>query len=77
MGWVGIGGVIKSSIHFVKLRSRSGEGQDGQSQAKSSSENSKIKYLDLSQIIKLVFTHPPPAPSRKLKRLKRGLNKSD
>ena len=40
---------------FVKLRSRSGEGQEGQSQAKSSSENSKIEDLDLSHTINLVF----------------------
>ena len=50
-------------IRIVKLRSwsRSGEGQEGQSQAKSSSENSKLKDLDLSHTINLVFTtHPPP-----------------
>ena len=47
---------------IVKLRSkfRSGEGKEGQSQAKLSSEISKLKDLDLSSTLFLVFTHPPP-----------------
>ena len=45
-------------IRIVKLRSwsRSGEGQEGQSQAKSGSENSKLKDSDLSHTLNLVFT---------------------
>ena len=42
-------GSLKYYIRIVKLRSRSGvgqEGQEGQIQAKSSSENSKLKDLD-------------------------------
>ena len=65
-------------LSVVKLRSRSrsrsGEGQEGPSQARSSSENSKLKDLDLSHTINLVFTtlHPPGT----LFWLQRGLDKS-
>ena len=39
----------------------SGEGEEGQSQEKSSFENSKLKEVDLSSTLFLVFTtHPPP-----------------
>ena len=35
---------------FVKLRSRSGESQEGQSQVRSSSENSKLKDQTLPEL---------------------------
>ena len=41
----------------VKVRWRSGEGQEGQIQAKYSSKNSKLKDLDLSSTLFLVFTN--------------------
>ena len=40
----------------VQVRLGSCEGQEGLSQAKSSSENSKLKDLDLSSTLFLVFT---------------------
>ena len=40
-------------IFKLRSRSRSGEGQEGQSPIKSSSENSKLKDLDLSHTINL------------------------
>ena len=46
----------ENQIVKLRSRSRSGEGQEGQSQSKSSLENSKLKEVDLSSTLFLVFT---------------------
>ena len=61
----------------VKVRWRSGEGQEGQSQVRSSSEDFKLKDLDLSSTLFLVSTHPPPTHHKLFSWLLRGLDMSD
>ena len=63
----------------VRVRRGSGEGQEGQSQPKYSSETQKLKDLDLSSTLFLVFTyhHPPPTHQKLFSWLLRGLDMSD
>ena len=56
---VELGSRSRSGEGQVRVRWGSGEGQEGQSQVRSSSENFKLKDLDLSSTLFLVCTHPP------------------
>ena len=67
--------ILALSPGQVKVRWRSGEGQEGQSQVRSSSEDFKLKDLDLSSTLFLVCTHHHH--HKLFSHLLRGLDMSD